>query len=202
MAFQEVVYRPVFGRTLAVVTMVVCAAGIVALLWGDAAAGLRYVWAILLIAVVSWALFWRPSLRVEHHGITVVNVLRTYFVPWPAIREIDTRFSLTLHTSHRKVTVWAAPAPGRHRVLGLAREDFEGVGESARSEHGGLRPADAITTPTGNLAQVIRGHWEGLRDAGLLAHGEDPEAETMTWHLATIGAIAVLAAATLIGLLI
>jgi hypothetical protein len=202
MAFQEVVYRPVFGRTLAVVTMVVCAAGIVALLWGDAAAGLRYVWPILLVAVVAWAVFWRPSLRVENHGITVANVFRTYFVPWPAIQQIDTRFSLTLHTSQRRVTVWAAPAPGRHRTLGLARQDFEGIGESARSEYGGLRPADAITTPTGNLAQVIRGHWENLRDAGLLAHGVDPEAETVTWHRATIAAIAVLAAATVIGLLV
>ena len=100
------------------------------------------------------------------------------------------------------MTVWAAPAPGRHRTLGLARQDFEGIGESARSEHGGPRPADAISTPTGNLAQVIRGHWERLRDAGLLAHGEDPEAETVTWHCATIAAIAVLAAATVIGLLV
>jgi hypothetical protein len=202
MAFQEVVYRPVFGRVLAVVTMVVCAATIVALFWSDAASGLRYVWAILLLALIAWALFWRPSLRVENHGITVVNVLRSFFVPWPAIKQIDTRFSLTLHTSQRRVTVWAAPAPGRHRMLGLAREDFDGIGESARSEYGGLRPADAITTPTGNLAQVIRGHWETLREAGLLAHGEDPEAETVTWHTATISAVAVLAAATVIGLLV
>jgi hypothetical protein len=202
MAFQEVVYRPVFGRVLAVVTMLVCAAAIVALFWSDAAAGLRYVWGILLIAVIAWALFWRPSLLVQAHGITVVNVLRTYFVPWPAIQQIDTRFSLTLHTSQHRVTVWAAPAPGRHRMLGLAREDFDGIGESARSEYGGLRPADAITTPTGNLAQVIRGHWEALRETGLLAHGEDPEAETVTWHRATIAAIAVLAAATVIGLLV
>ena len=202
MAFQEVVYRPVFGRVLAVVTVVVCAAGVVALFWSDAAQGIRYVWPILLVAVLSWTLFWRPSLQVQAHGITVVNVLRTYFVPWPAIRQIDTRFSLTLHTSRRRVTVWAAPAPGRHRMLGLARQDFKGIGESARSEYGGLRPADAITTPTGNLAQVIRGHWEGLREAGLLAPGEDPEAETVTWHRATIAAIAVLAAATAVGLLV
>jgi len=201
MAFQEVVYRPAFGRVLAVITIVVCAAGIAALLWGDAASVVRYVWPILLVAVVAWALFWRPSLRVEDHGITVENVLRTCFVPWPAIRQIDTRYALTLHTSQRRVTVWAAPAPGRHRTLGLARQDFEGIGESARSEHGGLRLADATSTPTGNLAQVIRGHWENLRDAGLLAHGEDPEAETVTWHWATVAAIAVLTVATVVGLL-
>jgi hypothetical protein len=202
MAFQEVVYRPVFGRALAVTTVVVCAVGVVALFWGDPAAALRYAWPIILVAVVAWALFWRPTLRVQEHGITVENVFRTYFVPWPAIRAIDTHYSLTLHTSRRKVSVWAAPAPGRHRTLGLASKDFDGVGESARSEYGGLRPADAVTTPSGNLAQLIRGHWEELRDAGVFAAGEDPEAETVTWHTATITALALLGAATVIGLLV
>ncbi|TDN92476.1 PH domain-containing protein [Microbacterium sp. BK668] len=202
MAFQEVVYRPVFGRALAVITVVVCAVGIVALFWGDVAAGLRYAWPIVLVAVLAWALFWRPSLRVQQHGITVENVLRTYFVPWPAIREIDTRYALTLRTSRRTVSVWAAPAPGRHRTLGLASKDFEGVGESAKGEYGELRPADAVSTPSGNLAQLIRGRWEELRDAGLLAAGEDPDAETVTWHGATVAVLALLAGATVVGLLI
>lgn len=202
MAFQEVLYRPVFGRVLAVVTVVVCAIGVVALFWQDAAAAVRYVWPILLVAAVAWALFWRPSLRVQEHGITVENVLRTYFVPWPAIERLDTRYSLTLYTARRRVPVWAAPAPGRHRTLGLASKDFDGVGSSARGEHDGLRPADALSTPTGNLAQLIRGHWEGLRDAGVLAHGVDPEAETATWHGVTIAAIGLLAAATVVGLLV
>jgi hypothetical protein len=59
-----------------------------------------------------------------------------------------------------------------------------------------------VTTPTGNLAQVIRGHWEQLRETGLLAAGEDPEAETATWHWATITVIGLLVAATAIGLLV
>lgn len=202
MAFQEVHYRPVFGRVLAVITVVVCAIGVVALFWTDPTSSLRYAWPIVLVAVVAWALFWRPSLRVQQHGITVENVLRTYFVPWPAITRVDTRYALTLYTSQRRVPVWAAPSPGRHRTLGLAPKDFDGVAESARGEHGSLRPADAVTTPTGNLAQLIRAHWESLRDAGMLAHGVDPEAETATWHWATIAAIALLAGATAVGLLV
>jgi hypothetical protein len=202
MAFQEVVYRPVFGRVLAVITVVVCGFGIVSLFWSDPGAALRYAWPILLIAVVAWALFWRPSLRVQEHGITVENVLKTMFVPWPAIERVETQYALTLRTAHGRVSVWAAPAPGRHRTLGLAKQDFDGVSESALGEHGSLRPADAVTTPTGNLAQFIRGHWEKLRDAGAFAHGVDPEGMTMTWHWATIAVIAALAAATAIGLLI
>ena len=202
MSFQEVHYRPVLGRILAVVTVVVCALGVVALFWSDPVSALRYVWPILLVAVLAWALFWRPSLRVQEHGVTVENVLRTQFVPWPAIEAIDTRYSLTLHTATGRVPVWAAPAPGRHRTLGLAPKDFDGIGSTARGGAGELRPADAVTVPTGNLAQLIRGHWERLRDAGAFASGVDPEASTTTWHVATIAAITALAAATAIGLLV
>ena len=202
MAFQEVLYRPAFGRTLAVVTAGVCALGTVALFWQDAASALRYIWPIALVAVVAWALFWRPSLRMQEHGITVENVFRTYFVPWPSITDIDTRFSLTIHTSRGRVPVWATPAPGRHRTMGLASKDFDGIGDSARGMHGSLRPSDAITTPTGNLAQLIRGHWERLRDAGAFASGEDPDAATVTWHRGTIATILALVAATAVGLLV
>lgn len=199
MGFQEVHYRPAFGRVLAVVTVVLCAGGIVALVVDDPMAALRYAWPLVFIAVLAWTLFWRPALSVEPHGVTVVNVLRTHFVPWPAIRDIDTRFALTLQTSRGKVPVWAAPAPGRHRALGLAEKDFDGVGETARGPYGSLRPSDAVTTPTGNLAQLIRGQWEALRNQGLLAPGEDPEAEKVTWHTGTIAALAVSAAATVLG---
>lgn len=202
MSFQEVRYRPVYGRALAVVTVVVCALGAVALFWSEPASAWRYIWPVLLVAVLAWALFWRPSLAVQEHGITVENVLRTYFVPWPSIVAIDTRYSLTLHTVRGRVPVWAAPAPGRHRTLGLAPKDFDGIGETAKGQVGELRPADALTTPSGNLAQLIRGHWERLRDAGAFTSGADPEASTATWHWATIAVVAALAAATAIGLLV
>ncbi len=202
MSFQEVHYRPVPGRVLAAVTIAVCALGAAALIVTDPVAALRYVWPVVLVGVLAWALFWRPSLLVQEHGITVENVLRTQFVPWPSIVGIDTRYSLTLQTVHGRVAVWAAPAPGRHRTLGLAPKDFDGVGETARGEVGELRPADAITTPAGNLAQLIRGHWERLREAGAFASGVDPEAPKSTWHMATIIAVAVLTAATVIGLVI
>ncbi|HKP07696.1 MAG TPA: PH domain-containing protein [Microbacterium sp.] len=202
MSFQEVRYRPAFGRILAVVTIAVCALGVIAMIVSDPATAVRYVWPVVLVAVLAWALFWRPSLLVQEHGITVENVLRTHFVPWPSIVAIDTRYALTLRTAHGRIGVWAAPAPGRHRTLGLAAKDFDGIGESARGAAGELRPNDAITTPTGNLAQLIRGHWERLRDAGAFASGVDPEAATVRWHRGTITVVAALAAATVIGLLV
>ena len=97
---------------------------------------IRYVWPILLVAVVAWALFWRPSLRMQEHGVTVENVFRTYFVPWPSIQGIDTRYSLTIHTSRGNIPVWATPAPARHRAFGLA---------AARTSTASVRPRAAST---------------------------------------------------------
>lgn len=202
MSFQEVRFSPVPGRILAAVTVAVCALGIGTLVWADAASALRYGWILVLGAVLAWALFWRPRLVIQEHGVTVVNVFRTFFVPWPSILAVDTRFALTLHTVGGRVSVWAAPSPGRHRTLGLAGKDFEGVGETARGAHGSLRPSDALSTSSGSLAQVIRRHWEDLRDAGAFAHGADPDAAVVTWHRATMAAVAALAAATLIGVLL
>lgn len=200
MSFQEVHYRPAFGRVLSVVTMVLCAAAIGALIWDDPLSALRYAWPLVFVAILAWALFWRPELHVEPHGVTVVNVLRTHFLPWPAVQSIDTRFALTLQTRTQRVPVWATPAPGRHRALGLASKDFDGVGASARGPLGELRPSDAVSTPSGNLAQTIRGQWEELRDAGLLAAGEEPGGEKTTWHVGTIIALVLTAAASVLGL--
>ncbi|MCT9820475.1 PH domain-containing protein [Microbacterium sp. W1N] len=207
MSFQEVHYRPVLGRVLAVLTMVVCAFGAVATVVTDPAAALRYVWPLLLVGVLAWALYWRPGLEVAEHGVTVVNPLSTHFVPWPNITSIDTRYALTLHTVTADerggtVRVWAAPASGRHRTLGLSPKDFDGIGESARGRHGEVRLTDATSTPIGNLAQLVRGRWERLRDTGAFASGIDPEASTVRWHRGTIAAVLALGAATAIGLLV
>ncbi len=208
MSFQEVDYRPLFGRILSVATFVVCAVGVVSTVVTDPLAALRFIWPLLLVAWLVWAMYWRPGLVVAEHGVTVVNPLRTHFVPWPNITAIDTRYALTLHIvaaaadRGRLVRVWAAPASGRHRTLGLSPRDFDGIGDSARGVHGEVRLSDATTTPVGNLAQLVRGRWERLRDTGAFASGIDPEASTVTWHRWTVAIAAALSTATAIGLLV
>jgi len=202
MAFEQVRYRPLASRVLAALTVVVCAIGVVALIAIDVRDAARYSWPLMLVAVLVWAMFWRPELVVEEHGITVVNVFRTEFVPWPAIVMVDTKWALTLRTADRLIRVWASPAPGRHRLLGLSRSDFSGLGETARGAHGSLRPSDALSVPSGNLAQLIRGRWERLAEEGALEAGAEPGASGTTWHVATIAVTAALAAATVIGILV
>jgi hypothetical protein len=202
MAFEQVRYRPLASRVLAALTVVVCAIGVVSLVALDVMDAVRYGWGLALVAVLVWAMFWRPELIVEEHGITVVNVFRTEFVPWPAIVTVDTQWALTLRTADRVVRVWASPAPGRHRLLGLSRGDFQGLGDTARGAHGSLRPSDALSVPSGNLAQLIRGRWERLAESGALDAGAEPGATRTSWHTTTIIATAALAAATVIGIVL
>ena len=192
MAFQEVSYRPAFGRTLAVVTVVVCAVGVVALFWGDATSAIRYVWPIVLVAVLAWALFWRPSLRMQEHGITVENVLAHVLRavagdPGESIRVTRSRSTRRADASR---SGRRPPRAATERSVSRARTSTASASPRA-GEHGSLRPSDALTTPSGNLAQAIRGHWEQLRESGAFASGEDPEAFTITWHYGTIATIAV-----------
>ena len=73
--------------------------------------------------------------------MTVENVFRTYFVPWPSIEGIDTRYSLTIHTRRGAVAgVGDAGSRPPPRARDSPRKDFDGIGETARGEHGSLRP--------------------------------------------------------------
>jgi hypothetical protein len=200
---ETVRFRPLFGRVLAVIVCVMALLGIAGFfITGDLGGAARYAWPILLVGVLAWALYLRPELVIEEHGVTVVNVFRTYFVPWPAIQHIETRFAVMLHTTDGKVSVWASPAPGRHGATRVTRSDFTGISGSAYGKAGSLRPGDALSTESGAAAHILRLHWEKLRDAGMFEHGVEPGSVRVTWHTATIAAMIALLVASLVGLLL
>jgi hypothetical protein len=197
---QEVRFRPLFGRILAVVVAVVCAAGLVGvLLTGELATIARTAPPVLLLAVACWALFWRPGMTVRPEGVVVVNIVRSWTIAWPAIESLDTRYALTIHAGGRRVSVWAAPAPGVRGASSLHRADVTNLRESAYAGTA-VRPGDAVNTPSGQAAEIVRTRWEALRDAGHLDSGAvEPGSVRVTWHVATIVVLATLLAASLLG---
>ena len=94
------VVRPWYGRLLTVVIALICAAMVVIAVvqggWADGAPMLP--WA-LLVGGACWATFWRPRVEVSDAGVRVVNVTRTIRIPWPALRDVDTKWALTLDTA-------------------------------------------------------------------------------------------------------
>lgn len=196
MRLQPARFRPVFGRVLSVIVVLIGASALVGyLLAGDLDDLLRYGWWFVLGAAAIVAMYWSPSVDVGEAQVTVRNPLSTWHVPWGAIARIDTKFSLTLYTSGPRIEAWAAPASGRFTVFTLSPEDTQ-VTESARVA-GSIRPGDTLSSESGAAANHIRRHWEELRDDGLLdTMGGEPKRE---WHRGTIIVLATLVLASVLG---
>jgi hypothetical protein len=117
-AIPRLVYRPVLSR--------LCAAGLVAFCaWWAGSLLLDQRWdafgrnlpGLVAVGAVAYAVLWRPEVVVDGHGVLLRNVARDVRVPWPALRDVQTRYALTLHTDDTRYTSWAATAPGRPSAL-------------------------------------------------------------------------------------
>jgi hypothetical protein len=201
--FQETTYRPLFGRILSV-AIAVLGAGAVAssVVAGDPLFALRSVAPIGLIVTLVFAAFWFPSVSVRADEIEVRNVFSTHHVPWAAIRRIDTKWALALETDRGTVSAWASPAPGRYSIIGTTRGDVTGTASSARAAGSSVRPGDALSTPSGAIAHVIRTHWEELRDDDLLDAPGTGTGSGRVPHTTLIVTCVVLAVATAVSILL
>ncbi|MDH6236141.1 PH domain-containing protein [Cryobacterium sp. CG_9.6] len=194
-------YRPVFGRFLTCAIAAVCLTGLIGLaITGSPVDLLRTVWLLALFTFVTYALFWRPKIVVSDH-ITVVNVFQTVVVEWPQIERIDTRFSLTLYTKERRISVWAAPSPGVRGSLAIERSDVANLNESAYGPGRSVRPGDSVSTASGQVAFVIRQRWEELRDADEIDFAIVGSPLVVT-HWGTVATLSALLLASTLGILL
>jgi hypothetical protein len=204
------VIRTRWARAIAVVGWAACLAYAVSVVAdrGTIATG-HLAWPALAALLVH-ALWWRPAVEVSDGGITVRDLLRTTHVPWPAVREIGERWSLSIVTPSGQVGSWALPAssPAR-RAQREARarrrgEVVEDPGFTAGDVEATVDPTPDGGTPVERVhgtaedaAQIARDRMASLRSAGHLgADGPVPEV-THAWHgltgLAVIGLLVVAA---------
>lgn len=89
------------------------------------------------IAVVAWACYLRPRTILHPEGMLVVNILRTYYVPFARIVNIDSRLGVTLETdSGQRIGVWSLPNSGRRaRREGLSRAVAEQHAPAEDEQH-------------------------------------------------------------------
>lgn len=111
------------------------------------------------LSVAAYAAFWRPQLDVDDNGVTVRNPFSTHRIEWGAIDRIDTKWGLTFFVGTRKISVWAAPAPGRHAAATATRDLGSHLPESTYLA-GTVRPGDLVSTESGGAAANVRRHWE------------------------------------------
>lgn len=171
-----VVLRSRSSRALGAVMVLLGALGLASTLLAGRGAVATYAGPLAVFALLGWAAFWRPHVEVSDGGVRVVNTLRTTEVAWPALEEVEGRYGLRLLTAYGPVQAWGAQAPS-------------GVGR-ARS-----RDSEA--------AEVVRGRWDALRAAGHLDHARlEHDVAPRRWHQATLGALVVLLALSLAGLVL
>ncbi|KGJ81102.1 hypothetical protein GY21_01675 [Cryobacterium roopkundense] len=155
-----------FNRALAALVWVLCAASAVALsITGQE----LYLIPTGFIVLLGWVFLWAPSVRVSDAAVTVRNPLRAIVIPWQALIQVDTKFSLTLYTPGRSWPVWVAPAPGRGAVrranragTSVDRTPFMTVEP---------RPGDLPGTESGDAAQLVRDRWSRLQASGVIEAG-------------------------------
>ena len=108
-----------WGKVLTVVIAALAALSLVSIALGPEPVDAAQLAPMLgLIALATWAIYWRPLVRIDDSGVTVRNVLRTFTVPWSAISQVETRFAFTLVADGVRIVAWAAPAPDRARASG------------------------------------------------------------------------------------
>jgi hypothetical protein len=197
MRFAPTVLRPAFGRVLTVITVAICAAGVIGfVVGGDIGGLLRYSWGLMLVAAVAVCALWLPSLAITEAEVTVRNVFSTIHVPWAAIERVDTKWALTLYIGERRVTAWASPAPSRYSSQVSNTSDARLAGEASGSN---IRPGDLLNTDSGAAAWLIRRHGEELRQDGVIGAGADSVTVRRDIHWIAIGALSALTAATVLG---
>jgi len=133
-----VTIRPGTSRPIAAAVVACCAIAVV--LVGTTGSGavmtLRWAGPASLVAIGAWITYWRPEVEVSDGGVRIVNPWRTIHVPWPALDDVDRRWSLAVSTvDGRRFSAFAAPAPG------ITERGSSGVSGRAAEEVGARREA-------------------------------------------------------------
>ena len=148
------------GRILAVVTVGVFGVALATTLATSTTSGFVRGLAVFgFLSVACYAAFWRPRLDIDDNGVTVRNPFSTHRIEWGAVDRIDTKWGLTLFVGERRISVWAAPAPGRHTAATATRDLGSHLPESTYLA-GTVRPGDLVGTESGGAAAVVRRQWE------------------------------------------
>jgi hypothetical protein len=143
------------------------------------------------LGLLAWLVFWHPRVDVTDDGVTLVNPLRTTQVPWAALINVETQYSLSLVTPGGRYRAWAAPGPGRHQVVTAGNDELAGMSRMARDARGSVAIGDLPSAPSGQVAALVRRRWEQLVEDEHLPIGvADDTPVTQRWNGPAIALLA------------
>jgi hypothetical protein len=124
-----------------------------------ATAAATTLWSLFFI-LAAHLIFIRPKLVVGDEGVLVVNPFRSYLLKWNVVVDIDTRFALTFVLGSRRISAWAATAPGRYHGRTVHPSELKGLHLGGR-EH--IQPGDSPRTSSGQAAAICRARLDQFR---------------------------------------
>lgn len=187
------------SRPIAVAGWVVC--GIVAVLMVvDGMAPALLAWPAL-VALVAYALWWRPAVEVSDGGVTLREPLRDVHVPWPAVRGFEARWSFTVLSTEGRHASWALPvrsASGR-ALRGLRPRPDAAPGADVvpgLDVLGGHRevPVEQVQGTAETALTAAQDRLDALRAAGHLPTDAPAVPVARSWRVAELAAAAALVA--------
>lgn len=153
------------------------------------------------VGYLVWLVFWDARLVVGERGVDIVNPFREIDVPWEALVDVSTQYALTLVTPRGRFRAWAAPGPGRHKIVYAGPNDVSGLPKSTFDGQRSVRLGDLPGSSSGAAGEIVRRHWEELVRTERLELGvADTTPVPVRWRtrqLLVLGVLAVVGAALL-----
>jgi hypothetical protein len=113
---------------------------------------------------LTYAVWIRPKLVLGESEITVVNPLRTEVILCRDIRDLETKWSLSIVHSRGTTRVWVAPVTGKRRWI--ANQTFgwygRGIPMAEFSERDSQPVSESLASTSGQAAYLIREHLKKL----------------------------------------
>lgn len=182
MTAHPATYRPPLAWLATPAVSTLTAAMIAWAAFEDPAQTVRHTPTFLLFPLAAWVFYTRPAVVLTETGVTLRNIARTIEIPWASIQSVDTTWGLTIRTSRRPYSAWAATATSQKRAAYRTRSLMQSHPEVAYNA-GGLRPAELQKSPAADAIAHLRRQWEALDDQASRNH--IPPEPKIRWHYGT-----------------
>lgn len=205
---ERVVIRSRGGIGLCVAVWAIAAIGLGAMVVEGNVDALVHLGPLFLFAAWGcWILLGAPALRIDESAVELVNIARTVRIPWSAIVDVQPGYSLTITTVRRSYHAWAAPGGTQAASYGRLLQDEQTrlhlpLPDSAADAAavGRLtRPGDRDLSPAARATALVRRGWKAAQ-ADASADVESTAEATVSWHSWQLVVLAVLALASILGL--
>jgi hypothetical protein len=112
----------------------------------------------LVLTAISFAIWVKPKLVFREDVMEVVNPLKTEFIPYRDVIELETQWALKIVHTHGKTTVWVAPASGKRKWIAEKRFGMYGSNVPlSESKHNSAESmSESLNSFSGQAAYMIR----------------------------------------------